>query len=407
MRPGARLLWPRSIAGMSIAGMMMGLPQTAWAGDEIKASADVSANGGYSSNPFGGTGSDLGSAYVQIDADPEIRLINERSIFALKGRVNYEHYFHRFSDTADYQGALDYSGTPTSRLATHANASYDSSIVGGFDNVNTQVDPTQSPSAPTTATDLALFGTGTRRRSINVSGDLSYALSTNDFLTANAFFNRSRYGGGLSQSNYNAYGGGAGYSRRMSARLKLGVLASVDRYVYQGVFGNSQVYSLEATVDNQFSSRWTLKGAAGASYSKRTIGGTSLSPTGNLQLCRVSSRSTLCATVTEAVLPSGYAGTVITQSVGASYSYRLSEHADFSVGASYSHNDRPADAPGITTFAVGTSYVTATATYDRTLRERLHFLATTRYRNITGGSGSRSADFGGSIGFAVRLGDYK
>lgn len=404
MKIGTGLLWPRSpVWSWSVAGFLMAAPQVALAGDDIRASADVSTTGGYSSNPFAGIGPNLGSPYVQVSADPEVRLIAERSVLALKGHVNYQHYFKRYSDASDYQGGLDYAGTLTSRLMVHGNASYDSAIIGGFDSFN----PTQTVTPPTTATDLALFGTQTRRRAVNLAGDLAYTLSARDSVTANGFYNNSKYGGFAPQSNYVGYGGGAGYSRRISDHLQLGAQASVSRYVYQGLFGQSQVYSLQTTISDDFTSRWSLKGSVGASYSDRTIGGTTISPTGNLQLCRISERANICATVSEAVLPSGYAGTVVTQSVGASYSYQLSEHSRFALSANYSHNNQPARIVAVNRIDIASSYLAASATYDRTLRERLHFLATARYRDITGGGGNRPADFGGTIGFSVRLGEYK
>ncbi len=402
MTPGARLF-----RTLTIAASLGAVPQVALAGDEIRANADVTTTGGYSSNPFAGTGKNLGNAYVQIDADPQVRLIAERSVLALKARIDYRHYFHSRSDTSDYQGGLDYLGMPSSRLTTHANANYDSSIIGGFEAIAPVINPAQPPPPPKTGNDLTLFGTGTRRRTLELGGDVAYILSARASLTVNGFYSRARYSAFAGQSNYDGYGGGAGYSRRLSDHLRLGVQTSVNRYVFQGLFGQSQVYSLQTTVSNDFNSHWSLKGAIGVSYSDRTVGGKTTTPSGNLQLCRHGDRTNLCATVSEAVLPTGFSGAVVTQSTGATYSYQLSEHARFSLSADYSHNNKPVSGNTIHTVAFGSSYVTATATYDRTLRQRLHFIATTRYRNISSGAANRPADFGGTIGFLVRLGEYR
>lgn len=407
----------RLAAALSIAGSVLALPQMALAGDDIRASADVTTTGGYSSNPFAVAGNNLGSSYVQVDARPEVRLIAERSVLSLTGRIDYEHYFRDYFDASDYQGGLNYSGTLSSHMATHASVIYDSSIVGGYDAINS-FDPTLAQPLPTTGTDLALFGSRQRRRSLDFAGDVAYTLSPRDSLTANAYFDALRYGGVLAgQADYNGYGGGAGYSRRVSERLQLGAQASVGRYVYHGLLGHSEVYSLQATITDQINSHWNLTGSLGASYSQRTIGGKTISPTGNLQLCRVGTRGNLCASVRESVLPTGGTGTVVTRSANASYSYKLSEHSDISLSGSYSHNNQPPVAIPSNVLVFNTSYVTAMATYSRSLRERVRLVATTQFRTITGGNssvgngtnqiGNRPADFGASLGILVRLGDYR
>jgi len=401
------------VRGLSLAGALFAAPQLALAGDDIRASADVTTAGGYSSNPFAETGSKLGSAYAQITAAPEVRFIAERSLFTLDGRINYQHYFHDYSDTSDYQGGLDYLGRPTERLTTHAKIVYDSSITGGLDALGSLIDSGQPLPPATTGPDLALFGSRLRRRSLHGAGDMAYRLSARDNLTLNAFYDVLRYSSFAEQSNYDGYGGGIGYSHRMSGRLRLGLQASVGRYVYQGPLGHTQVYSLQATINDDFSDHWNLSGSLGGSTYDRTIGGRSTSPAGNLQLCRTTTRAKLCAMVSESVLPTGFTGTVVSTSAGASYSYRLTEHGRFSLAANYARNSRPATNIALNNIAIASRYVTATATYDRTLRERLHFLVMARYRDIIGQPGNHlsdfghPADFGGSIGFSVRLGDYK
>ena len=415
--PGPGLPGSGLLAWGLFAALLMAFPQSAWAGDEVRTSADVDVTGGYSKNPFSEAIGDPGSADVEINARPKVRLLNEHSVLSLDGLIDYEHYFHLYSDKTDYRGTLDYVLTPSSRLALHANAYYDSSIIGGLEAI-APVDVSQPQPPPTTGTDLGLFGSQQRRRSFNAAGDVSYSLSSLSSLTANVFYNSVRYGGSSTQFNYDGYGGGAGYSRRFSEHLQLGVQGSVARYVYQGALGDTQTYSLQATFNYTFSDRWKASGALGGTYSDRTIGGKSTTPSGNFLLCRTTTRTTACLTASRAVLPTGSTGTVTTNTIGGNYSYRLSEHSSVSAAANYSHNNQPAfilSPVGGAGGAVGvgqnpllaTSYFSASATFDRTLKERVHMLATARYRTLSGGIANRPNDYGGSLGVSVKLGDYR
>lgn len=388
---------------LSFGCVFIAVPQMALAGDDIRARAEVTTSGGYSNNPFSTSGSDLGSAYVQINAKPEIKLIAERNVFLLSGLLNYQHYFHGYSDTKDFGAGLDYSGVPNSQLTTHASVKYDSSIIGSFEAINGIANPTQPP--PKTGPDLALFGTKQRRRSLDFVSDGAFALAAHDSLTANAYYSVLRYGAGA--NNYDAYGGGVGYARSVSAHLHLGVQMSGSRYAYQGLLGKIQVYSLQATVTDQISSYWNLTGALGVSHSARSSGSKSMSPTGNLQLCRVSERSSLCATVSGAVLPNGSTGVTTTTMAGGRYSYVLSEHSNIALSGSYSHSGNLTSAIVGHTVQSGNRSFSTTASYDRTLRQRIHLTATTRYRKIMGGTINRSDDFGGSLGVSIKFGEYR
>jgi hypothetical protein len=390
---------------VSIAGALFILPQMAWADDEIRASTDVTASTGWSSNPFAEVGKDLGSAYVEVNVRPTVSLVNEHSVIALNGLFDYQHYFRDYSDSLDYGAGLDYTGTPAARLTTHADVRYDSSIIGGYEALSPVVNPAQPQPPVTTGPDLALVGSKVRRRTLSFAGDVGYTLSEYDSVTANAYYSESRYGGAVKTSNYDNYGGGLGYSRRVTAHLQLGVQGSVSRYVYQGLLGNSQVYSVQATFKDQLSDRWSVNGAVGVSFSDQTLGGKQTDLTGNLQLCRLSLRATLCVFASDAVLPTGGAGTVDSKSAGANYSYQLSEHSRIGLSGQYSHNDQPIDRLIADGARYANSYVTLSGSYDRTLRPRVHLIAATHFRKIMGNLGDSPADFGGSLGILVRFGD--
>lgn len=401
-------LRPGVVVQISMAGALFALPQTAFADDEIRTSADVTATGGWSSNPFTETGKDLSSPYIQIDVRPVISLVGEHHVLAVSGLLNYQHYFRNYPDSNDYGGGIDYSATLSSRLTVHADARYDSSIIGGFGSFTEVVDPTQPQTPVYNGPDIALVGTRARRSMLSFGGNVGYSLSAYDSLSANAYYNQSRYGGGITASDYNGYGGGVGYSRRVSAHLQVGLQVSASRYDYRGVFGHSQVYSVEGTFRDQLSDRWNVSGALGVSFSDESLGGRQTDVTGNIQLCRQSPRTTLCLTASDAVLPTGYSGTVNSKAIGASYAYRLTERSTVTLSGQYSRNSQPIDRNLIGPVRFADSYITLGGGYDRQLSQRIHFVASTHYRKLIGGElNHTSADFGGSVGILVRFGDLR
>ena len=127
--------------------------------------------------------------------------------------------------------------------------------------------------------------------------------------------------------------------------------------------------------------------------------------TGNLSGCRVTERSSICVTLRDAVLPTGGTGTADTKSAGASYSYHLTEHSRLSLSGTYTHNST-SDALALTPYVTATSYVTTSASYDRTLTKRLHLTASTHFSKVMGGGNDHTEDVGGSLGISVRFGEY-
>ena len=395
---------------------------------ETRLSADVSTTLGYSNNPFSVVGNDTGSAFAELNVRPQLQILTARSVFTINAAAQVEQYFKHYSTSDSYQAILDYRGRPTEHLTTHFDASFLSSIVGSFNNfAGSVVDPAQTigfgrgatpgigsvvttPVSATTlpvysGTDVALFGTRSRQRTINVGGDVTAALSARDQLTGSLFFIDSRYSqtsafGNL--NNYNGYGSSLGYARQVSSFTQLGLQGSAARYIYKGAGSHSNVFSLQATLSGKLNAYWSLSGAAGLSLVDRTGQGSSTAFSGNLSLCRTGVRTTACLTARRAVLPTGILGTQNETDVGGTYRYRLSEHATLGLTANYTKN--------VTPYAIqtnGNEYVLGAISYERQLRQRLRFISTARYREVFGSNFKRAADFGGQVGLSLRLGDIR
>ena len=341
-----------------LAGVLSALPGVAYAQSDIELAADVAGNIGYSTNPFTEIGDDTGSGVADIQVRPRATLRSERSVIVLSGSAQYQKYFRRYNDAQNYQAALDYSGTPSEHLTTHLGVTYDNSILGSNRGFVGPFDPTLPETPTVIGSDLALFGTRDRRSTIGVNGDLSFVLSPRDTITPSAYFVRSRYRR-FSQGNYDGYGGTLAYSRQISERLQLGLQGSASKYDYQGLAGDSTVYTVRGTGSYTFSPRWKVNGAVGVSLTET--------------------------------------------SVGVNYSNRVSERGRIFASAAYSKNgnNNPLLLFG------GNEYISATVGYERSINERLRMTANTRYRDVFGFGGNRGADYGGQVGVTYKIGDNR
>ena len=395
----------RSLVWLAAAAIPACLPAIAFGQSETRISADASANVGYSSNPFSDVGTDTGSGVAQIRVSPKIKILTERTILILSGDVDYQRYFRRYTDSADFGTGVDYAATPSERLKTHLNLRFDSAIVGRNQFSNGPIDPNLPVPPVLAGTDIALFGTHGRRRTFRANGDVSYTLSARDSLSAGAYYVRSRYsqsGGVAALNDYDGFGGSAGYNRAVSAHLQLGAQASVARYQYTSGLSNTTVYSAQGVFVDVLSPHWTASGALGVSFTTGRIGGNKATLSGNLRLCRATDRTSLCLTASRAVLPTGFAGTQTETAVGLDYSYRLSERSRVFASVSYSKNGNSQ------LLVLGQNeYLRTSAGYDHQLTQRVSLVATARYAKIYGGLLNRRADTGGLLGVAVKVGALK
>ena len=385
-----------------LAGVLSTLPGVACAQDNIELTADVAGNIGYSTNPFTESGGDTGSGVADIQVRPRATLRGERSVIVLSGSAQYQKYFRRYDDAQNYLAALDYRGTPSEHLTTHLGVTYDNSILGSNRGFVGAFDPTQPEVPPVIGSDLALFGTRDRRSSLGVNGDLSFVLSPRDTISPSAYFVRSRYRR-FSQGNYDGYGGTLAYSRQMSERLQLGVQGTVAKYDYEGLAGDSTVYTVRGTGSYTFSPRWKVDGAVGVSFVDEQSRGSRATLSGNVNLCRLSELSNLCIALSRSVVPSGFAGTQTETSIGLNYSSRVSERGTIFASAAYAKNgnNNPLLLFG------SNEYFSATVGYERSINERLRMTANTRYRDVFGVGGNRGADYGGQVGVTYKIGDNR
>ncbi|QKR99432.1 hypothetical protein F9288_07080 [Sphingomonas sp. CL5.1] len=379
-------------------------PGVAQAQEETRASIDVSPNVGYSSNPFSGTGNDLGSGYAAVDIAPQLQLLTARDILTVSGMASIKEYFQHYAEASSYNVSADYAGRPSERVNTHVRMDLSSAIVGAYDTVG---DLLTNPAAGVPPpTDLALYGSRDRRRRVYVTGDFNIALSEHDKINVSSFYESTRYRSFGDASNYDGYGSTFGYSRQISAATSVGLQGSLARYVYPGQRGDTRVISTQATASTRLGPFWTLDGAVGVSFvDSSTFGSThKASLSGNATLCRKTDRTNLCFVASRSVRPTGFNGTQYVNMFGIDGSRKLSEHDTISLHAAYTTEagSRSLVLPGL-----NTRFLLVSAMFERRLSERLRVSAMGQYRNIFTDIYSRPADIGGRIGLSYRFGDLQ
>jgi hypothetical protein len=378
---------------------LLAFPQMASAADDVTVSADVSANAGYSNNPFSEAGSNTGSGYAQARISPAVKLANETSIFTLLGIFSDKQYFQHYQNVYDLAGQLQYTGTPNERLKTHADLKYDNSIVGQNGYNGSALDSSTTSAPVTSGTDISLFGTRDRRQNAQADGGLDYALSSHDSLTVSGYYLLTRYSQAVVGGNYDGYGFSAGYSRKIAEHAQIGAQTSYAHYSYEGGLGSTDIISPQATFSAKLVSYWTVDGAVGASFISSSFSGKKTTFTANLDVCRATTRTNFCLTGRRAALPTG-AGEIQNELlVGANYSYKVTEKSTITANANYTQNSQ------IQTPTLGPNkYVRGALGYDRRISKRMHITIDGRYANIFGTNEHRVADFGGQLGIIAKLG---
>lgn len=423
----------RARLALAGAAALASVPGVAAAQDG-RFSVDVNALAGYANNPFVVEGDDTGSALVGVDVMPRFALVSERTTVTVSAAARLQQYLRRYSNNESYSGAIDFATRTSERVSFNGRLALASAIVGAGDNylpgygLPVTVAPLPGDTtggtgvAPGIGTgigvvdpgvlvpgysDIGLFGLRNRRVSVTGTLGAQIALSERDSLSISGFGEAARFRRLPLANDYEGYGGTIGYSRQLNSNLRIGLQGSANAYDYRGLTQGSRVYAIEATAGVRLNQYWTLDGALGVSFVNGQVLGstqqTSLS--GNIGLCRRGALSSMCATASRQVRPTGLAGTQYVTTLGGNWSTRLSERENVSLSATYSDvGGNNLRLPG-QVVPLQNKFLRFAAGYDRRLSERLRATAGANYRKLFGFGDDRSADFGGQVGLSYRFGD--
>lgn len=368
---------------------------------DTRAGALVSAEGGYGSNPFFGTGSGGAAASGSVSATPTITFQGPTSSVGLSGSVQHTFFASDYNDLTNWSvggnGALKLS--PRSNISL--GAKFTSTVQSGVNGiVPTGLPPAEDtiPLPDPSAAELV----GQRSKTLSGTANFSTALSARTSLNLGANVSRVEYPTVFS-SDSTTYGGSLAVSRVINSKLNLGLGLSVSKVQYdQSLYGSSRSFYPNVQASLRLSPRLALNVSAGASITEIT--GVNAVPSrayfsGNASLCDKGPRASLCLVGSRSVGTTAQQGNSTITALGADYSYALTPRSSISLGAQYSSSK------SITSVAsFESAYVNGSIGYQHTLTERLSLTANVRYTNPFKSVGNLDKNFYAGAGLSYRFG---
>jgi len=375
------------------------LSEDAFADDNVTLGADSSLSAGFANNPFSQIGPDTSSGFAKIDATPKLDISTAKTVTEITGLGEYTRYFQHYDDSYKLKGMLDFTDNPSTRVKFHVNLSYDNSIVG-----ENLADTSSVTELSTQGSDLAAYGSRDRREIAQAKNDLSVILSPYDSLTINSYYVRTRYNELAALSDYDGYGAGAGYSRQVTANLQLGIQGSAARYNYNLALQDTSVYTPQVSFAAKLNSYWKVDGAIGISFIdvfSNAAHHDSNALAANINICRLTERTDLCALARRAVLPTGASGTQKQTNAGFKYSYKITTRGTITATAEY-----VLDA-GVQGFGTpNISYFRSSVEYKRAMSQRIDVGITGKYTGVYQADIHRMPDYEALVSISAKLGKY-
>jgi hypothetical protein len=394
MRLAGKILATAPLAALLLAG-------AAYA--DTRASAVVSADAGYGSNPFfDATTQGHNSGTITVAAAPRIEFVGPTSNLNLNGRVEHSFFTTYYPDVTSWSLGADAGVALGPRSNLRLGASYASNVNTGL---QTQIQPLppENPANPLPDPSATENG-GLRTKTLTGSAGVDSKISLRDTLNVSASLMKVEYQG-VGSSSYTTYSGTAGLSHIFNDRMSGGFSATYSKTDYdRATFGSFKAFSPALNMTFKLAPRTTLAVSGGATFNNETSAtGVTINSThfsGSASLCHAGERSNLCASASRSVGATSLAGSSTITQVGASYSYKLTSRSSISLGGNYSKT-KSASAANAYDF----SYIGSSATYTHQLRERLSLTANARYTNpIKSTIGNRKQSFYGGVGLSYRFG---
>jgi hypothetical protein len=375
----------------------------------VSFSGEIDAEAGAATNPFLQTGNDTQSATGTLSLNTAAKFEEEQGSAILSGRYHITGYEHLYSKSDGYSVDLSSQQRLSERVSLTGSVGYDNSIIGNDDIRSLQSGQPNNPPPVVTPSpdDIGLIGRRQRRSLFQGSVGASFQPNERDQFNVNANASRTRYKKSLLAQDSDYFGGGLGYSRQISQYTQLGLRGSVSRIKYlSGGNGNTTVFSPQVTFGTRFSEAWRASGSIGASISRFTFPGSSRTSTalsGDLSVCRTSTRASLCFGGDRSTAPSGFGGSRTATSGFVTWSFRINELSTVDASVRYSRSAQ--------LFGIGTStveYLTNRASFTRRFNERLSGYVSAGYGDLyQNQAGSRKANISTQIGLRFLFGERR
>jgi hypothetical protein len=376
---------------------------------ETQIGADLSADGGYATNPFSSGSGSAGSATVTVGITPFIALLSPAGSTRITGDIRRTEYSRRYDGQTDYSGGIASNLQLSPRTSLTGSVSYASRVINALNPIANPLNPLPlDPNVPIIIdpTTSGIF----QQRTKTLSGglQLSQQLSARDTITLNANTAITRFGNStLVQSDYDYYGGGIGYQRVIGANTSIGANVGLGRTTYRrSGFGSTTSISPALTFATKLSPRLTLNADAGVTFTDTDVAGGSrrfTAPSGSISLCDTGSRANFCVQAARTIAPSAFNGVSRQTTFGLRHSYQLDPRSQLTTSVNYGRQSGVAGISRQQTL----DYGMASIGYNRQLTRRLSAVATVSYADSFKSVAARRANFYGSVGVRYRIGDVR
>lgn len=377
-------------------------------------SAFASVGDGYSDNPFLLEDDNTGSGYLEVTFAPTYQLLEPTANTSLSGIYRRSEYFRRYNSSESYGASLIHNRRLDARTNLNLSIGFDSSIQGERESIlappfaaepqgpvpipGTDPTPPVPEGAPTGTplpVDPTLIGQALRRDALSVNAIISNSPSAFDTYSLSLRANRS-FSGSPASADYRSFGQTTSYSRRLSELISVGGRVSIDRTDYLDArFPDATTVQPQLTYGHKLGPNLTLDAALGAVFVNSAGSDNSQSLSGNLSLCWLDARSTLCLSADRSASASG-AGSVTNQlNAGLNYNYRLSSYDSVSATIGYSQSSQLA-------FDLDAEYLNTTVAWNTQATQRLTGGASLSFRRAFDPLRSASTDVNGQV--YLRLG---
>jgi hypothetical protein len=376
---------------------------------------DTLVGGGLDTDPYLTGGADRASAFVDAEVRPVLTISDDRGGATFEAYYRRKEYLRRYPGTDGFGFVTRSVYRPSERTRLSSSVVFDDAILDAQSLFGAGATGTGTTGAggtlpiPTTGTigasagDVGLIGLRQRRSQLLADVTFSIKAGLRDEWALGLAGIRARYPGTAIVSNYSSYGVSGTYTRLLNERHTVGVTTSVQDTRFQGVAGLARVVSSQIVYQLRLPHNWSVNLTGGASLlsgNAAAVLGQSTSAVFQAEICSNRERVRACFSAARTVAPSGTSGVGPVLTGRAIYVYRFNRTSDLAIEANFSSVDRRL----ATVVTRAERFSTVSATYSRSVADRIQFVASARYERREGGSSPSLGAGTFRIGFAFAMG---
>ncbi len=362
---------------------------------ELRGEVTVSAGAVIVDNPYLETNDAGVTAGANLQVQPRLTYDNSVTRVDLVALAQGKAYADSYDFEDNYAVSTALRHRFSDRMQLRATGGLTSNVARGTDLLGGAF-PTDGPALPGTPAplpieDITVIGQRGRTTTLSLGTGVDWTVDARNQLSFDHTFQRSSFDQ-PNTSNYNIYQGEARYTRVLTERTSVGLIAG-----YQvSDFGDplspdaGSVLGL-ASIAHRLSEAWSLSASVGVNRTR--IDASPVQPrqtrttlATRVNLCRRDSRETFCVDLRRQPQPAATGSVRNSTVIAANYSYRLSERDNVTLGGIYSRSSALRDIGPI--IDGPTDFIGVRGRYTRRISERLSGYAEASVDRISGANQS-------------------